>query len=91
MINILEREEYLQKLALWIDKPVIKVIIGQRRVGKSMFMIQIMNYIKNNNPDANIIYINTENEEYQHIVNYTILQKEINARFVHDATKPDKF
>jgi len=42
---ILERENYLQRLAVWIDKPVIKVIIGQRRVGKSMFLLQIMKHI----------------------------------------------
>jgi predicted AAA+ superfamily ATPase len=76
---IIERENYLQRLATWIDKPVIKVIIGQRRVGKSMFVFQIMEYIRRANPDANCIYINTENEEYQHIRNYNDLQKEVNA------------
>jgi len=77
---ILERENYLQRLAVWIDKPVIKVIIGQRRVGKSMFMFQIMEHICQANPEANCIYINTENEEFQHIRNYEDLQKEINAK-----------
>ena len=77
---MLERENYLQRLAVWIDKPVIKVIIGQRRVGKSMFMFQIMEHICQANPEANCIYINTENEEFQHIRNYEDLQKEINAK-----------
>jgi predicted AAA+ superfamily ATPase len=77
---MLERENYLERLAVWIDKPVIKVIIGQRRVGKSMFMLQIIEHIHHANPDANCIYINTENEEYQHIRNYEGLQKEINAK-----------
>lgn len=81
---ILERENYLQRLAVWIDKPVIKVIIGQRRVGKSMFMFQIMEHIRNANPEANCIYINTENEEYQHIRNYEDLQKEINANLKNE-------
>ena len=76
---IIERENYLQRLAVWIDKPLIKVIIGQRRVGKSMFMFQIMEHIRRANPEANCIYINTENEEFQHIRNYEDLQKEINA------------
>jgi predicted AAA+ superfamily ATPase len=85
MMNlILERENYLQRLAVWIDKPVIKVIIGQRRVGKSMFMFQIMEHIRNANPEANCIYINTENEEYQHIRNYEDLQKEINANLKNE-------
>jgi len=75
---VLDREIYLQRLAVWVDKPVIKVIIGQRRVGKSMFMFQIIEHIKQKNSNANIIYINTENEEYQHITDYKILQNEIN-------------
>jgi len=82
---ILERENYLQRLAVWIDKPVIKVIIGQRRVGKSMFMFQIMEHIRKTNPEANCIYINTENEEFQHIRNYEDLQKEINANLKKEA------
>jgi predicted AAA+ superfamily ATPase len=78
--KILNRENYLERIAVWIDKPVIKIIIGQRRVGKSMFMIQVMEHIRNSNPEANCIYINTENEEYQHIKNYETLQKEVNTR-----------
>jgi len=76
----IKRENYLQRISTWIDKPLIKVIIGQRRVGKSMFMLQIMEHIVSENPNANCIYINTENEEFQHIKNYEDLQKEINSR-----------
>ena len=82
---ILERENYLQRFAVWIDKPAIKVIVGQRRVGKSMFMFQIMEHIRQTNPEANCIYINTENEEFQHIRNYEDLQKEINANLKKEA------
>jgi predicted AAA+ superfamily ATPase len=75
------RENYLHKMAVWIDKPLIKVITGQRRVGKSMFVFQMMDFIRRANPEANCIYMNTENEEYQHIRTYKDLQKEINERF----------
>ena len=78
--ELLEREDYLQKLSVWIDKPLIKTIIGQRRVGKSMFMHQVIKHLKKENPESNIIYVNTENEEYQHIKDYVTLQKEINVR-----------
>jgi predicted AAA+ superfamily ATPase len=74
----IKRENYLQRISAWIDKPLIKVIIGQRRVGKSMFMLQIMEHIRSINPTANCIYINAENEEFQHVKNYEDLQKEIN-------------
>ena len=79
-MRFLKREGYLQQIAAWIGKPVIKVMIGQRRVGKSMFMFQIMEHIKKTDRKANIIYINAEEEEFQHIRNYRDLQKEINAK-----------
>lgn len=78
---VLEREGYLQQLAVWIDKPIIKVITGQRRVGKSMFIFQLISHIRKINPDANIIYINIEDEKYQHIRDYVALQNEVNAQF----------
>ena len=80
MEKIIEREKYLQRLTVWIDKPVIKVITGQRRVGKSMFMFQVMEHIRQVNPDANLIFINTENEASQHIKDYVMLQNEVNDR-----------
>jgi len=76
---ILERENYLKQLSVWINKPVIKVITGQRRVGKSMFMFQVIEHIRRKNSDANCIYINIENDENQHIRNYQDLQKKINS------------
>jgi len=78
--QFLNRESYLRQFVAWIEKPVIKVITGQRRVGKSKFMLQVMQHIKKSNKQANIIYINTEEEEFQHITDYKALQKEINAK-----------
>jgi len=78
--QFLSRESYLRQFVPWIEKPVIKVITGQRRVGKSKFMLQVMQHIKKNNKQANIIYINTEEEEFQHITDHKALQKEINVK-----------
>ena len=81
---LIERENYLDRLSVWIDKPVIKVIIGQRRAGKSMFMYQVMEHIRHLNPDANCIYINIEDENFQHIRNFEELQKEVNLKLKKD-------
>jgi predicted AAA+ superfamily ATPase len=43
---------------------LIKVIVGQRRVGKSFILFQLMDYIEENF-SANIIYINKENFEFK--------------------------
>ena len=44
-----------------MNKDIIKVFVGQRRVGKSYLLFQIMDLIKNDfGRDSNIIYINKE-------------------------------
>lgn len=63
----IKREKYLNKIIPFIDKDLIKVIVGQRRVGKSYLLYQIIDLIKKKNSKSNIIYINKELHEYDHI------------------------
>ena len=39
-MNEIKRESYLQQLASWKDKQIIKVITGIRRSGKSTLLMQ---------------------------------------------------
>jgi len=66
----IKRSIYLNKIKPFINKNVIKVIVGQRRVGKSYLLFQIMDLIKASNKKANIIYINKELNEFDLIKNY---------------------
>ncbi|MDP4270584.1 MAG: ATP-binding protein [Bacteroidota bacterium] len=50
-----------------MDKGIIKVLTGQRRVGKSYILMQLIKDIKQANPEANTIYINKELEEFRSI------------------------
>ncbi|MDZ7264556.1 MAG: hypothetical protein ONB16_08225 [candidate division KSB1 bacterium] len=61
MIDYIPRTHYFKKIEPFIDQDLIKVIMGQRRVGKSYFLYQIMDAIKNKNPDANFVHINKAN------------------------------
>lgn len=70
MINYIPRPHYLKKIEPFIDKDLIKVIVGQRRVGKSYLLYQIMDLIKERKADANIVYINKELYEFDAIRNY---------------------
>ncbi|HEY5509406.1 MAG TPA: ATP-binding protein [Prolixibacteraceae bacterium] len=57
-----ERSEYLNTITKYIGNKLIKVLVGQRRVGKSYVLRQIINYltsVKGVNPQ-NIFYINKE-------------------------------
>lgn len=79
MKKYIKREYYLQKIKPFVNKDIIKVIVGQRRVGKSYFLHQIKNEITQKHPDTNIIYINKELYEFRKIVDSVDLMKYINA------------
>ncbi len=65
------REGYLSKIEPFFGKEVIKVITGQRRVGKSYLLFQIMDMVKRLGPkDGRIIYINKELHEFDAIDDY---------------------
>ena len=65
-----KRPYYLNKITPYIGADLIKVLVGQRRVGKSYILLQLMDAIKAKDKRANIIYINKEENEYDAIVNY---------------------
>ena len=67
------RQRYLDRIKAYIGKDIIKVITGQRRVGKSYFLFQIMDVITASDPEAQIIYINKELYEFDFIDNYKAL------------------
>lgn len=67
MIN---RELYLEQLRSFIDKPLIKVLTGIRRSGKSSLLIMLKEELKQRGVrDHNIIFINFESMEYSDIDN----------------------
>ena len=62
MQNII-RAKYIKQIAQFVDKPVIKVLTGMRRVGKSTLLTMIKDEILKNIPDNNKIYLNFESAE----------------------------
>tara|TARA_R110001592_G_scaffold300119_1_gene571231 strand:+ start:765 stop:1970 length:1206 start_codon:yes stop_codon:yes gene_type:complete len=67
------RKGYLATVIPFLKTDLIKVFTGQRRVGKSYMLYQIIDEIKKNDKTANIIYINKELVEFDAIKNYTQL------------------
>lgn len=65
-----KRSYYLKKIAPFVGVDLIKVLIGQRRVGKSYILLQLMDVIKAKDKKANIVYINKEENEFDDIANY---------------------
>ena len=54
------RDLYLNKITPFIAKPVVKILVGMRRVGKSELLTQIRDIIQQNDTEKKIIYINKE-------------------------------
>lgn len=55
-----KRKGYIDRIKPFMQKSVVKVLTGQRRVGKSFLLYQLIEEILGEEPDANIIYINLE-------------------------------
>jgi len=97
--HIILREEYSKRIQPFIDKPLIKVLIGQRRVGKSYILLQMIETIKAQKPGANIIFIDKELEEFSYIQNnkdlYSYieerLQKQDNYLFIDEVQEIHSF
>jgi len=68
---VYKRNLYIEKIHPYIDKPVVKVITGMRRVGKSCFLQLIMNELDARKVAVkSILYINKESLDYDFIQDY---------------------
>ncbi len=69
MDSVIPRPKYLKRIEPFIGKNLIKVFTGQRRVGKSYLLFQIIEEIKKKDSEAKIIYINKEDLAFAHLRN----------------------
>lgn len=80
MKRYITREIFKKNIDRYIGKEIIKVIIGQRRVGKSYLLFQAMDSIKERFSDPNIIYINLEINEFEKIASSDLLYKYVKSK-----------
>ena len=84
-MSMINRNSYIEKLAKWKDKQIIKVLTGMRRVGKSTILLLYKKYLLDNGVDEKqIIYFNLENLDNEYINNYKKFYDEILKRLVKD-------
>ncbi len=76
------RDTYIERIKPFMRTPVVKVMIGHRRVGKSYILYQLIDEIRNDEQDANIIYINKEDIEYVNIVSSKDLHDYVVSRLM---------
>lgn len=79
------RNEYLEWLKSWKERQIIKVVSGVRRCGKSTLFDIYVNWLLNNGVRENqIIRINFEDIEYEHLQEYHALYEYICSKLIHD-------
>lgn len=78
--EIIKRNFYLDKLESFIDKDLIKVFVGQRRVGKSYLLRMTIDYISQNITNSQIIFIDKEQYDFDFIDDYHQLIKYVESK-----------
>ena len=83
--HLIDRTSYIDRIKPFMRKDIAKVLTGQRRVGKSFLLYQLVKLIMTEEPDANIIYINLEDFAFNKIETSDDLHAYISARLKTDA------
>lgn len=79
MIELIRRNQYIEKVLNYLGKGLIVVLTGQRRVGKSCILQSVSKEIKVSESEANIIYINKEYAEFRNILTDVQLNEYIDS------------
>ena len=78
--EIIKRPIYMDRLLPYVGKNIIKVLTGQRRVGKSYILKSVVQHIRETDLTANIIDIDLEDFAFSHITDAKSLHDEITGR-----------
>lgn len=84
-MKIIARQQYIEHIQRFIGKGMIIALTGQRRVGKSYIIRQLVSEIEAGNPDANIVYINKEKTKYADIRNADDISRYLDGKLKDDA------
>lgn len=80
-MKIIERTDYLKRLINLRGTPDIKIITGIRRSGKSKLMESYIDYLKENDSSANIIFIDFFNIKFEELKEYHKLNDYVEANY----------
>lgn len=84
ILRYIKRTEYLQRLIDLQNTPDIKIITGIRRSGKSKLMGAYIDYLKEHDKNANIIFIDFFDIKFENLKEYHKLNDYIESRYIND-------
>ena len=67
-MELIPRPQYTEKIADLINRGMMLILVGQRRVGKSKILELFKDWLILHRPEANIVYVNKEFQEFRDIV-----------------------
>lgn len=94
------RKSYLDRIRPFIGTNLIKVLIGQRRVGKSYLLFQLMDEVRALHSNAHLMYINKEDLRFSDVknesdliawVNQNRVEGVYNALFIDEVQEIENF
>lgn len=81
-MKLIERTDYLKQLEDVQGTPDIKVITGIRRSGKSKLLEAFIDVILEKEPEANIIYINYNDDTFEDLLEYHALLEYVKSKYI---------
>ena len=79
--SIIPRERYMAIIRDYIDTPVIKALTGMRRSGKSFLLMLLKDELSRRGTSSeNILYLNFESMQCEHLKEYHALYTEVSKR-----------
>ncbi len=81
-MRLVARQEYLQRLIELKGTPDIKIITGVRRSGKSKLMLSFIDYLKDNDQDANVIFVDFTDLQFENLKEYHALNNYIQSKYI---------
>lgn len=80
-MEIIVRKSYLSHIISHLNRGMMIILVGQRRVGKSFMLRQLCSWLNENRPNAAVVYVNKELLEFDHITDARKLYDYVSPRF----------
>lgn len=80
-MEIIVRQTYLSHILSHINRGMMIVLVGQRRVGKSFMLRQVKQWLHENHPESTTVYINKELRDFSQITNASELYDFVAPQF----------
>ncbi|MDE6654468.1 MAG: AAA family ATPase, partial [Muribaculaceae bacterium] len=74
-MEIIRRQMYLDHIISVMNKNMMLVLVGQRRVGKSYILLDLKKWIEENEPTSNIVYLDKEHKVGDEIMDAAALYR----------------